>query len=124
VTAQTPVTITATAGGVSRTATLTVNPPASGTLPAPSLVSPPADARFNSGETIVFDWSDVAGAASYIIQVDDQDTFSSPIVNQTVSTSTYSTSTLPVARMWFRVRAVSASGVAGAWTSGRRFEVR
>ncbi|MEY2401744.1 MAG: hypothetical protein QOJ08_1855 [Ilumatobacteraceae bacterium] len=124
VTAQTPVTITAAAGGASRTATLTVNPPASGTLPAPSLVSPATDARFNSGQTIVFDWSDVAGAASYIIQVDDQDTFSSPLVDQTVSTSTHSTSALPVARMWFRVRAVSASGVAGAWSSGRRFEVR
>ena len=50
-----------------------MNPPASGTLPAPSLVSPASDARFNAGQTIVFDWSDVAGAANYIIQIDDQE---------------------------------------------------
>jgi len=71
----------------------------------------------------VFDWSDVAGAASYTIQIDDQSSFSSPIVSQTVSASTFSTSTLPAARMWWRVRAVDASGVAGAWSAGRRFEV-
>ncbi len=124
VTAQTAATITAAAGGVSRTATLTVNPAATGTLAAPTQLSPAVDARFSSGQTIVFDWSDVAGAASYSIQIDDQDTFSSPTVNQTVSTSTYSTSTLPVTRMWWRVRAVDASGVAGAWSASSRFEVR
>jgi hypothetical protein len=95
-----------------------------GTLAAPTQLSPATDARFNRGQTIVFDWSDVAGAASYTIQIDDDSTFSSPIVNQTVSASTFSTSTLPVVRMWWRVRAVDASGVAGAWSGARRFEVR
>jgi hypothetical protein len=108
---------------VSRTATLTVNPATTGTLPAPSLVSPANDARFNAGQTIVFDWSDVAGATSYTIQIDNDESFSSPTVNQTVSASTYST-TLPTTRMWWRVRAVNASGGAGAWSSVRRFELR
>ncbi len=124
VTAQAAITITATAGGVSRTTALTVNPAGSGTLAAPSPVSPAVDARFNLGQTIVFDWTDVAGAASYIIQIDDQDTFSSPTVNQTVSTSTYSTSTLPATRMWWRARAVDTSGAQSAWSSARRLEVR
>ncbi len=122
--AQTAVTITATSGGVNRTATLTVNPAASGTLAAPSLVSPANDARFDAGQTITFDWSDVTGAASYTIQIDDQDTFPSPLVNQTVTSSTYQTSTLPVTRMWFRVRANDAAGAPGAWSAVRRFEVR
>ena len=121
----TAVTLTATYSGVSRTATLTVNSAATGgTLPAPSPVSPAADARFRPGQTIVFDWSDVAGAASYVIQIDDQSSFSSPAVNQTVSASTFSTSTLPTTRMWWRVRGVDASGTPGAWSSARRFEVR
>ena len=130
----TAVTLTATYAGASRTASLTVNPPATTTtttapptnspLPAPTLVSPAADARFSSGQTIVFDWSDVSGAASYIVQIDDQSSFSSPTVNQTVSTSTYSTNALPITRMWWRVRAVDASGIAGAWSSSRRFEVK
>ena len=120
----TPVTLTATYGAVSRTATLSVNPAATGTLPAPAPISPVVDARFSPGQTIVFDWSDVAGAASYTIQVDDQSTFSSPAINQTVSASTYSTSTLPTTRMWWRVQAVDASGTSGVWSSATRFEVK
>ncbi len=99
-------------------------PAGTGTLPAPSLLSPAYDARFNAGQTIVFDWSDVAGAASYTIQIDDQESFSSPTVQQTVSASTYSTSTLPTTRMWWRVRTVNAAGAPGGWSSARRFELR
>jgi uncharacterized cupredoxin-like copper-binding protein len=124
VTAQTAVTITATAASVSRTATLTVNPASSGTLAAPSLLSPANDARFDAGQTITFDWSNVTGAASYTIQIDDQDTFPSPIISQTVTASAYSTSTLPVTRLWFRARAIDAAGTAGAWSAVRRFEIR
>ena len=122
--AQTAVTITAAAGGVTRTATLTVNPAATGPLPAPALLSPSDDARFNPGQSIVFDWSDVAGAASYTIQIDDQENFSSPTINQSVTASTYSTSTLPTTRMWWRARAVDPAGAPGAWSSARRFEVK
>jgi hypothetical protein len=124
VSTQTSVTLTATAAGVSRTATLTVNPPSSGTLAAPSLLSPSVDARFSVGQNIVFDWTDVPGAAGYTIAIDDQDTFSSPTELRTVTTSTFSTSTLPAARMWFRVRTLDATGTPGAWSGSRRFEVR
>jgi hypothetical protein len=124
VSTQTSVTVTATSAGTARTATVTVNPPSSGTLAAPSLLSPAVDARFSVGQNIVFDWSDVTGAAGYSISIDDQEAFSSPTVLQTVTTSTFSTSTLPAARMWFRVRALDASGTAGAWSGSRRFEVR
>jgi hypothetical protein len=124
VTSSTVVTVSGSYGGGAASGALTVNAAGSGTLAAPAQVSPAADARFNSGQTIVFDWSDVAGAATYIIQIDDQSSFASPTVNQTVSTSTYSTSTLPRTRMWWRVRAVDPSGVAGAWSSARKFEVK
>ena len=123
-TTATAATLTATYAGISRTATLTVNPPAAATLPAPSPVAPAVDARFSVGQTIAFDWSDVTGAASYTIQIDDQDTFASPVVSQSVTASNYSSASLPAARMWWRVRAVDASGVAGAWSAARRFEVK
>ena len=124
VASATPVTISASYNAVTQTATLTVNPASTGTLPAPNLISPAADARFAPGTNITFDWSDVAGAASYTIQIDDSDTFSSPlIVNQTVTTSQF-TSTLPTTRMWWRVRANDASGSPGNWSSSRRFELR
>ena len=129
VTVNTSVVITATYGGVSRTTTLTVtpassSPPSSGPLPAPSLVSPAADARFRPGASITFDWTDVSGAASYTIQIDDSENFSAPqLVNQNTTLSQFST-TLPTTRMWWRVRANSASGTPGNWSSARRFEVK
>jgi hypothetical protein len=130
VTANTSVVITATYNGVSRTTTLTVTPvsspppPSSNPLPAPSLLSPAADARFNPGSSITFDWTDVSGAASYTIQIDDSENFSSPLVNQNTTASQFTTSTLPTVRMWWRVRANSASGTPGNWSSARRFEVK
>ena len=102
-----------------------MNSAPAGPLPAPSLSSPAADARFSPGATIVFDWSDVVDAAGYTIQIDDQDTFPAPqIVSQTVSVSTYSSSTLPTRTMWFRVRANDAAGNPGNWSTVRRFEVK
>jgi hypothetical protein len=121
----TSATITGTYNSVSRSATLTVNPVSSNPLPAPSLVSPANDARFSPGQTIVFDSSDVSGAANYTIQIDDSDSFPSPwLLNQTVTSSTLSTSTLPTRTMWWRVRANSSSGTPGNWSSVRRVEVK
>jgi hypothetical protein len=103
--------------------TATPTPPT--TLPAPSLISPAADARFAPGTNITFDWSDVTGAASYTIQIDDSNSFPTPlIVDQTVTVSQFSTSTLPTQTMWWRVRANNASGNPGSWSSVRRFEVK
>jgi hypothetical protein len=126
---NTSVVVTATYNGVSQTTTLTVTPasttppPSTDPLPAPSLVSPAADARFSPGASITFDWTDVSGAASYTIQIDDADTFSSPLVNQNTTGSQFTT-TLPTTRMWWRVRANSSSGTPGNWSSARRFEVK
>ena len=126
VTANTSVVITATYAGLSRTTTLTVTPASTGTgsLSAPALLSPAADARFSPGASIIFDWTDVSGAASYTIQIDDSDTFSSPLVNQTTTASQFTTNTLPTTTMWWRVRANSASGTPGSWSPARRFEVK
>jgi hypothetical protein len=79
---------------------------------------------FAPGTNITFNWSDVSGAANYTIQIDDQNTFSSPIVNQNVTASQFSTSTLPTLTMWWRARANNASGNAGTWSAARRFEVK
>jgi hypothetical protein len=127
VTANTAVTITATYDGVSRTTTLTVTPASttSGPLPAPSLLTPAVDARFSPGTSITFDWTDVSGAASYTIQIDNEESFATPqVVNVNTSASQFTTSTLPTTRMWWRVRANSSSGTPGSWSSIRRFEVK
>ena len=125
VTSNTTATITGSYGGTSRTAMLTITPASGGTLPAPTLVSPANDARFSAGQTINFDWSDVAGAASYTIEIDDSSTIAAPLVTtQTVTASQVSISGLPTRRMWWRVRANNASGVGGTWSTVRRFELR
>jgi hypothetical protein len=104
---------------------LTVAPASGATLPAPSLLSPAADGRFAPGTMITFDWSDVAGAATYTIQIDDADTFPAPLVaGAAVTTSQYSNGTLPTRRMWWRVRANDAEGTPGAWSAVRRFELK
>ena len=93
--------------------------------PAPTLLSPANDARFSPGQAITFDWSDVSGAASYTIQIDDSSTFTAPLtVSQTVAVSRYTTSTLPTRRMWWRVRANNSAGNPGAWSAVRRLEVK
>ncbi|MGI9114519.1 MAG: hypothetical protein ACR2FX_05705 [Chthoniobacterales bacterium] len=132
VSSNTPVTITAMLDS-SQSATLTVTAgaapaptPTPGTsLSAPSPLSPAADARSTPGTNIVFDWSDVSGAAGYTIQISDQSSFPSPLIlNQNVTASQFGTSTLPTKTMWWRVRATDASGNAGAWSAARRFEVK
>jgi predicted phage tail protein len=108
-----------------RTIAVGSSAPPSGPLPAPALLSPASSARFSPGQSITFDWGDVAGAASYTIQIDDSESFSAPqTVNQTLAFSQLTTSTLPTRRMWWRVRANDGSGGAGAWSAARRFEVK
>jgi hypothetical protein len=110
---------------VTRGAAATPTPLPAATLAAPSQLSPAADARFAPGTNIIFDWSDVMGAASYTLQVDDANTFPAPlIVDQSTTASQFSTSTLPIKTMWWRVRAIDASGKAGSWSAARRFEVK
>jgi hypothetical protein len=118
--------LTVTAGAASPTPPPSPTPLASPTpgLAAPSLISPAADARFAPGTNVTFDWSDVAGATSYTIQIDDRNDFPSPLIlNQTVAPSQFSTSILPTLTMWWRVRANNVGG-SGPWSAVRRFEVK
>jgi hypothetical protein len=59
------------------------------------------------------------------MQIDDQDIFVAPFVlDQTVTPSQVSKSTLPTETMWFRVQANDSTGKQGAWSVSRRFEVK
>jgi len=95
-------------------------PPPPSPPAAPSLLSP------SNGSTVtlpaVLDWSDVSGAASYVIQIDDSSSFSAPaVVEQTVTASQFSATSLAAQPHWWRVRAVNSAGTAGAWSSARSF---
>jgi hypothetical protein len=72
---------------------------------------------------VAFDWTDVAAATAYRIQIDDSNNFSAPlVVDRVVTASQFTASTLNAGRRhWWRVRGINSAGTAGAWSSVRRF---
>src|SRR5207247_5049708 len=87
---------------------------------APTLLSPAADAT--PAQPVTFDWSDVANATSYEIQVDDSVTIAAPFTaNQVVNVSQATIGGLPAQRLWWRVRAQNDAGVWGPFSAARRF---
>ena len=119
VTSSTSSTITATLG-TTRTATLTVNTAPPPTPAAPSLVSPSSGASVTLPVTL--DWNDVTAAVSYQIQVDNQSSFSAPrVIDQTVTTSQFTVTSLAAQQHWWRVRGRNSAGTNGAWSSTRSF---
>ena len=73
-------------------------------------------------QAISCDWSDVPGATSYMIEVDDVSGFTAPPVRDvSVAPSQYVTSGLAATQQFWRVRAVNSAGVAGAWSVIRSF---
>ncbi len=124
VTTNTPVTITALLGATSRSVSLTVlagaAPPA--TPGRPSLLSP-AD-RTTVAQPVVFDWSDTTNAATYLIQISNSSNFAAITSSQTVSASQATIGGLPAQQLFWRVRAMNATGTAGQFSSVRRFTVQ
>ena len=108
---------------MTRTASLTVNPdaaPTPATPGAPTLLSPASNARV--AQPINFDWSDVSGATSYEIQIDDSNNFTAPLTrSQRVSVSQATVTGLPAQRLFWRVRAFNSAGVSGPFSASRRF---
>src|SRR5215210_7456834 len=88
---------------------------------APTLLSPANDAT--PPQPVAFDWTDVAAATAYQIQIDDSKDFSAPrVVDRVVTASQFTASTLNAGqRHWWRVRGINSAGTAGAWSSVRRF---
>lgn len=120
----TTVSLSVSGAGVTRTAVLTVNPIPLAPLPAPSLLAPTSGSRFSVGQTVPFDWSDVAGAATYTLQVGTSTTFTTVVLTRTVTASQLSVA-LPTAgdRFW-RVRANRSDGSAGGWSAARSIRIK
>jgi hypothetical protein len=91
---------------------------------APNLISP------LNGSTIVdniptFDWSDVNGAVTYELEVDNSSSFINPNINQTnLISSTYTpTGSLSDGTWYWRVRCQDYLGNWGTWSSISRFNI-
>ena len=98
-------------------------PPPPPTPGAPSLVSPANDAQVT--QPFTFDWSDVAAAAWYTIEVDDASSFAAPLVwAATTTPSQLATNSLPNGTLFWRVRAFNADGVGGPFSAVRTVQVQ
>jgi hypothetical protein len=122
--ARTPVTLSVSGGGVTKTATLIVNPMPLAPLPAPSLLAPATGARITSGQSVSFDWSDVAGAGSYTLQASSSSTFATTVLERTVTASQVAASLTATGDRWWRVRANHPGGAPGTWSAARTFRVK
>ena len=92
------------------------------TPPAPALSSPP-DGSTTGDDTPTIAWTSASGATSYRIQVDDDAGFSSPQVDLSTSSTTYTPgSALADGTYHWRVRASNACG-GSPWSVARSLTV-
>jgi hypothetical protein len=101
------------------TRTFTVSP---STLAAPNILTP-TQSQVTNDATPDITWSIVTGAI-YDIQIDDSSSFTSPEANVTnLSAALYTFNSPRNALYYVRVRSVNNLGVAGSWSSVRRFTI-
>ncbi|MBK7090630.1 MAG: hypothetical protein IPH59_02735 [bacterium] len=87
---------------------------------APNYVSP-ANGATGLAQPVALDWSDIAGAIAYQVQVDDNSSFASTVIDQQPASSTVSASGLTGGTVYYwRVRAQNVCGW-GSWTTARTF---
>jgi hypothetical protein len=84
----------------------------------PTLLSP-SDGSTDTSCTPTLDWTDSAGASSYTVQVDTETSFTSPVINETVNSSSY---TLPSGILdsyttyYWKANASNSAGTSG-WST-------
>jgi peroxiredoxin len=118
--------VTASLEDAVKTAIVNLNGAASSELlPAPQPLHPEDAAILAYDEPVEFSWSDVMGAASYTIEVDQTGSFAGPLAaSRTVPAPSLAISPLPYGTLWWRVRANDANGAPGRWSPPRAFLVR
>jgi PGF-pre-PGF domain-containing protein len=97
------------------------------TVPStPSLVSPAAGALVENTNNPTLEWAEVSDVSvvRYELQVDDNDSFATPILYITLDGTTYTLAdSLQDGDYWWRVRAVDNFSRAGEWTDDIGFEI-
>jgi hypothetical protein len=95
---------------------------AASTPDAPAAIAPSDEASCQA-VSITLDWSDVIGADTYTLQVDDNSDFSSPLFNQGSLASTLQlvAGLSEGTNYYWRTKAVNSCGVNGPWSSTNSF---
>jgi fibronectin type 3 domain-containing protein len=82
-----------------------------GTPPAAPTLAAPGDASTLYILKPAFDWNDVSGSTSYTLLVDNNSNFSSPEINQTLGTSSYTpASDMALGTYYWKVLSTNAFG--------------
>ena len=88
----------------------------------PSLSSP-ADAVDCQPTSLTLSWTSASNADGYDVQVDNNNDFSSPEINQSVAGTSYNCSGLSQTTTYYwRVKATGMCSMESAWTASRSFE--
>jgi hypothetical protein len=88
-------------------------------IPSPPTLISPTNNATNVSLTPTLDWSDVSGATSYRVQVSQNSSFSTTVVNQTSSSSQYTIPTgilSPTTTYYWRANATNSAGTSN-WSS-------
>ncbi len=93
-------------------------------LRPPSPLAPYENAAVGLGAPVEFSWSDVIGAATYTLEVDDSPAFDVPLVaSRVLLAPRVSLSGPPPGVFWWRVRANDHYGAPGRWSQPRMLQV-
>lgn len=91
-----------------------------GAAPGVPVLALPTNGSLTTDLTPTFDWNDVTDATSYTILVDNNSDFSSPVINQSPTVSTYTTgSNLALGTYYWKVLATNtygSSAYSGSWS--------
>jgi hypothetical protein len=113
-------------GAWSATRSFTVTGSAPTVLPAPVMISPPNLFQYHPFEFVRNAWNPVAGAHHYLLEYDNESTFTLPLFNADYSPIPAGVTTAPimfgepVGNLWFRVIAVSEDGTRSAPSNVRQ----
>jgi len=90
---------------------------------APSLISP-ATGTITNDPTVTLTWSSVPFGANYDVQVDTNSDFSSPeSVGNSLTSTSFTTTSLNDGKYYWRVRAKNLVGQDGPWSASRYFTI-
>lgn len=96
-------------------------------LSAPVLLAPPNGAAFSLAQVlngqVLLDWTDVAGAREYEVDIQGPPGFVNFLANPTQSQVVFRQTTLDGVYVW-RVRALDTAGAAGLFSATRSFSVQ
>lgn len=88
----------------------------------PMLLFPANDTTFGFINNLTFDWDDMQGATKYQIQIDDDQDFSSPVINDSIATSGFTWNNPTSGIFYWRVKAGNTY-YWGIWSTKRDLEI-